>query len=223
MLGEVAEEDGLDFGVEVRGGEVLTHHVVREVAFAAHDALLDGPGIGSDFEHVEVMVRFKNHEVGASEVPFDRFGQVAEVHRNRDFDTSGLDGVADGIDSVVRDGEALDVEVTDGEAGTGLVTLDRVGDFAVPIDGRGGAVGEVDRGFELADERGEPAGMIAVLVGDEDGVDVLWRFADGGQALNDFAAAEASVNQDARTIRPDKQAVACARGGENADLEQRPL
>ena len=49
VLAEVAEDQGLNLAREFVG-DVFTCRVVGEMALAGEDALLDVPGIGTDFE-----------------------------------------------------------------------------------------------------------------------------------------------------------------------------
>ena len=66
--------------------------------------------------------------------------------------------------------------------------------------------------------------MIAVFVSDEDGGQAAGIFADRGQTLQDFAAADARVNQHTRPVGPDKHGISGAAAREYADLEdERPL
>ena len=59
--------------------EEVGEGVVREVADAAHDALLDGPRVGAVAEHFEVVVGFEEQDVDALERGLDVGWDVAEV------------------------------------------------------------------------------------------------------------------------------------------------
>ena len=56
------------------------------MAFAAHHALLQAPGVRPDLEHVEIVIGFKHGEMRPANVMADVFGDVAEVHGERDAD-----------------------------------------------------------------------------------------------------------------------------------------
>ena len=49
------------------------------MAAAAHDTLFDGPGIRSDTQHFEIMVRFEHQEIDAMEMHAKRIRDIAEV------------------------------------------------------------------------------------------------------------------------------------------------
>ena len=61
--------------------------------------------------------------------------------------------------------------------------------------------------------------MIVVLMGDQDGIERIDVFADGGQAFGNLAAAEAGIDQDAGTIRGNERRITGAAAGENANFD----
>jgi hypothetical protein len=71
-------------------------------------------------------------------------------------------------------------------------------------------VRKVNRGFCLLVHRdAQQAGdMVAVFVGDENRIQLVDIFTDGCQPLAGLEPAEASVDQDTRTVRRDKRGVA---------------
>lgn len=104
-------------GIEAfRIGEILADNVVGEMAGARHDALLDVPGVGANFEHFEIMIRFQNEAIALAEVVLDELGQVAEIGHNGELRAIRAESIADWIGGIVRDGEGRDFDVTDGEA-----------------------------------------------------------------------------------------------------------
>lgn len=90
---------------------------------------------------------------------------------------------------------------------------------AIPVDQRGGSFGQEYGNLQAAGEGGEAGDVVAVLVGDEDGVDAGRVFADGCEAEQGLLPAEAGVDEDAGILRPDKDGVARARTGQNTNLE----
>ena len=78
-----------------------------------------------------------------------------------------------------------------------------------------GGFGQEDRNVEPAREDGEPGDVVLVLVGDEDSVELRWIFPGDGHTLEEFAAGEAGVDQNAGARAGDDGAVAFGAGGEH--------
>ena len=71
FLRDVGEDEIAREGVEAVGvAKVFADGVIRKMAGAAEDALLDDPGIRADFEHVEIVIGFENQAIGATEMDF---------------------------------------------------------------------------------------------------------------------------------------------------------
>ena len=83
-----------------------------------------------------------------------------------------VEGEADGIDRVVRDGKRLHVDVFDGESRSGLelphVGVQRQFFFAKHL---GGEAGAVDRDGRFFAEHAQSAHVVGVLVGEEDSIE----------------------------------------------------
>jgi hypothetical protein len=58
-----------------------------------------------------------------------------------------------------------------------------------------------------------------MFVGDEDGVEGRGVFADGGEPVEDFAAAQAGVNEQPGAARGEKGCVAGTGAGKYAELD----
>jgi hypothetical protein len=71
-----------------------------------------------------------------------------------------------------------------------------------------GGLGEEDGDAEAAGEDCEAGYVVLMLVGDEDGVELRGVFAGEGHALEEFAAGEAGVDEDAGAGGGDDCAVA---------------
>jgi len=127
LFGEVREDNVACASIEdFRIGEKITDHGVGEVAGAAHHALFNVPGIGTDLEHFEIVIGFQDQEVGFAQVLFNELGKVAEIGDDGDFRAVGAESVADGIDRVVRDGEGIDLDVADLETLAGANVLEAI-------------------------------------------------------------------------------------------------
>ena len=184
------------------------------MACAAHDPLLDVPGVGADFEHFQIVVRFQDQEIGFAQVVFYQLRHVAQVCDDRYFFAVGAKRVAYWIGSIVRDCECRDFDIADYEFDTGP-DVDEAFDsgfWAILVHLQHFPVREfrqIGGTFPIACELGQAVGMIAVFVGDEDGVYVFGtRAAQRFEAAQHFFATEASVNQKGRAPRLEQRAVA---------------
>jgi len=203
FLRDVRQHKVAGVGVETVGvGEEFANRVIGEMSGAGKDALLDYPGIGTDLEHIEVVIGFKDHAIGVAEVNFNEFRHVAEVGTDGYLDAVGAEGEGDGISGVMRDGKSVNVDVTDRKTLTSMNGLDTTKAFAKGLRQRAlerahGWFGDVERRLPDAENLRKTVAVIGVFVGDEDGVEGLNVTAYCSQARKGFAFAEASVDEDA--------------------------
>src|SRR5260370_29699115 len=116
FLRDVREDEIARDRVEAVGvGKILAYGVIRKMAGAAEDALLDDPWIRADLEHVEIVIGFEHETIGAAKVGFDPLGHIAEVGDDGHFRAIRTKSESDGISRVVRNGKRVDVNVADGE------------------------------------------------------------------------------------------------------------
>src|SRR3954453_16036276 len=143
VLADVAQYQRRHGGIEVASDEI-GGYLVRQMPSAAHHPLLHGPGIRPYPQHLEIVIRFEDHHIRSSEMNAKRIGDIPKIGRNRDFYTATRQRIADGIDRVMRNGEARDVEVADREAPPRSKHFYRRL-FPVPIDGLGSPLCHIDR------------------------------------------------------------------------------
>ena len=207
FLGNVGEDEMTDAGIEAIGvGEEFADRVIRKMAGAGEDALLDDPGIRADLEHVEIVIRFEDEAVGLAEVDSDVIGQIAEIGADRDLGAVGAEGESDGVGGVVGDGERVYIDVADPETLASLDGFDSAEALAESVGqcalkGLQGRLGDVERGFPEAEDLRESVAVVGVFVGDEDGVETLDIAPDGGEAGESFAFSKAGINEDAGSFR----------------------
>jgi hypothetical protein len=154
------------------------------------------------------VIRFEQKEVGAAQVVLDGFGDVAEVGGDADAYALGIETEADGVDGIVRDAEALHLDIADLETGAGLERLED-GDGFVPVNGRTGEAREVERRrfLETAREDGKAGDVVGMLVGDEDGVERMEVLTDRGKAFAELAHTEPGVDENARFVGSEEGSV----------------
>ena len=147
---------------------------------AAHHALLDRPGIRADLQHVEVVIGFKQQQIGAPQMKLDGLGDVAQIGRHADTHALGFKAEADRIDGIVRDAETFHLDIANLKAGARLIRFEARLSFA-PIDGRRREPCHVNGGanFFVARQHGQAGHMIGMFVSDEDGIDAGEVFTDG--------------------------------------------
>ncbi len=206
FLGDVGENEIAGAGVETfRVGEEFADGMIRKMTGTGKDTLLDDPGVGTDLEHVEIVIGFEDEAVGLAEMDLDEFGHVAEVGADGDLGAVGAKGEADGVSGVVRDGEGVDFDIADGEALAGLNGFDAAEALAEGVredalEGIHGGFGDVERSFPEAKDLREAVAVVGVFVGDEHSVEMIEIAANGGEAGEGFALSKAGVNEDAGAL-----------------------
>lgn len=228
VLAQMPQNQCLYAAVQI-GFQVIAGVRVREMPVAAHHALLDAPGIRTDLQHFQIVIGFEQQHLHAAQMDFDRFRHVAEIGGHADFDAFGMEAEADRIDGIVGNGEALDDDVADGPAGACLKRLDRRRRaIRLPVDqGRSELRNEDRERFFLlraAPQQARQTGdMVAVFMGDEDGVDIVDVLADGGEAPLQFPDAEAGIDQNAGFGGREKRRIASTAAREYAEPDQETI
>lgn len=205
------EERVGDFGDE--GGDLF----IGQVAVLGGDALFDGPGaFGIVGEEEVVVVGFDEERVEVAEFGGHAAGDVAGVGEHAEGGVVGVEDESDWVDGVVLDGEGIDVEVFDGERLAWVEGFPLgVGDgFA---DHVGGGVGGEDRDGEGFQEGAEAIDVVAVFVGEEDGVDGFRGDADLVEAELELAGGEAGINEDADVVAIDHCGIAATAATEHCE------
>ena len=159
----------------------------------------------------------------AAQVHLDGIGHISKVRHHADFHAVSVKREAHGIDRVVRDRKAVDIDIADRDSRAGLEMLDRGLEIA-PGNRWRGKVGQIDRTVEFPGKRNEPGDVIRMLVRDDDSVDLLRILADRQEFLESFLAAETGIHQYARAAGSNKCAIPRTRTRQYADLDDdRPL
>lgn len=155
---------------------------------------------------------------------FDMIGQVAQVGNQPYLRAVTTERERDRISGVMRNGEGVHFNVADGEKLAGADGLDATkalaelfGQDAVERVKRG--LGYVQRRFPQSENLRQTAAMVQVFVGDEDTIEMTGFNADGGEARESFALAEAGVNEEAGALGLEQSDVARASRGQNGDAQ----
>lgn len=202
--------------------KIFAHNVIREMAGAAHDALLDVPRIRPDFEHFEIVIGLQDEAIGVAQMEFDQLGKIAQVGDDGHFGAVGAERVAHWIGGVVRNGEWRNFDVADGEFFAGADMLHALqffrGAFRQETENLGeSSLRKIGSCPEVAQKLGESAGMVGVLVRNEDGVHAIGIFVEGGEAAKRFFAAEAGIDEETSALGFKQRGVSGAAGSENGN------
>jgi hypothetical protein len=174
------------------------------MSVAGGDARLHRARIGAHPQHHLVVVRLEHEEVAPRERVAHPRGGSAQIGGDPDprarRDVHQRD--RDRVGRVVGGEEGLDPEAADLEG-----TRDRVGLRALVAAeevaaGGEGALGEVDRGSVPAGEHAHPAGVVAVVVRDQDRVELGGSDARHAEPGLEVAGAEPGVHQHASPLLP---------------------
>ena len=190
IAAEMPEDDPLQFP----GKQLLDHGCrrgVREVAVAGLDALLYRPGpMRIVLEQFLVVVRL-DHERMDLPQPFDhhlrrvtQIGDVAERAR------AGVKNVSHRVDRIMWDGKGLDGDIAHREVRTGAEQP------PVPVARQRSATdrfrGErvaINRDMKFPAKHIEAADVIAVFVGEQDPIELVWGDSALGQAQDQLPRA----------------------------------
>ncbi len=217
VFAQMAQHQGIDGRIEIAADEIA-NHVVRQMSFAPHDALLDGPWVRPHLQHFEIVIGFEHQQVSAAQVELDGIGHIAQVGYQTHFNALRAKAEAYRIDGVVRNGEAIDFDIAYTKCRPGLETIQARRVFA-PGDGGRGEAGDEDGHVEQAGQGHQAADVIGMLMRDEDGIQLFGVFLNGGEAGQNVALAEAGIDEDARFFGADESGISRAAGGEDADLD----
>jgi len=222
VLADVSEHQRTRGKIQIVADEI-GNHFVREMSPAAHDALLHGPGIRPDLEHLGIVIRFDDQQVRAAQVDLDGVGQVAQIGGQADLDPLRPETKPDWIDGVVRNRKAIDFDIADREGGARLKAFQR-GLKIEPIDSGRGKPGDKDRLAAFPGQRHQSGHMIGVFVRDDNAVQAVLGLANRIQAEDEFFAAQTGVDDNACTCGGNEGGVAGTAARENANLnDARPL
>src|SRR5207302_4113669 len=141
-----------------RGGDLfrdVRSGGVREVAVAAEDPLLNGPGTARIFlQQFQIMVRFQNEDLRRPDPLDDQFGGMAEVGEETNISLDGAQEKADRIVGIVGDAEGVDGDIANLEGGAGGKDAGLELDFEEAFDGFFGQAIAIDRDLQFDDQAG---------------------------------------------------------------------
>ena len=193
--------------------------LVGEVAVPPEDALFEAPGpVRAILQHAHVVVRFEHEHVGLPDSIQDVFGDIPEVGDEPDVAAGRPEQESHRILRVVRNIKSLNGDITDFE------TSARFEETAIEPRLEGafgfllGCPVPIDGDAEFAGDSDEALDMVAMFVGDEDGVEIFGCSPDTGKSLTDLPGTEAGVDQDSGFRRLEIGAIAGGSASQDREL-----
>lgn len=216
---EVAQVDVFD----ARGGQLcggFSGGIVGEVTVAGEDALFDRPGAsGVLLQHLQIVVGFE-HQGARAAYPFhDQLRGVAEVSQESDAALLVVKNESDWVVSVVRHSEGVHRQVAKRHRFARLEKSPALVRRQVGPEGRRGLAVAIYRDLVALGQHRQTADVVAMFVGDEDGLHVVESAVDLLQALIDLLATETGIDEDARPVGLEEGAVATAATAKNRETE----
>ncbi len=196
---EMRKEHGAQGGV----GDLLEQGQglgVREMALSAGNSLLERPGSQGVVQERFVVIGLQNQRLAGLEPLPDQFGSHAHVGDDADSGVGSgrrfpVDDESDGFIGVMGYGEGFHSHVAYVEGGAGRENLPGGrGGFAAGGQGVGGAAVGVDGDRMLTGQDVQSDGMIAMFVGEANGVNVGEGNADFLQFARGIARAQAGIH-----------------------------
>jgi hypothetical protein len=146
---------------------------------------------------------------------------VAKVHQRGNFHALVSRREAKIVDRIVRNGERMKVDLADAKVAARFYLFDAVAERASPFPGLfivyvealadvsiAGFGGDVDRAIDCPQQHTQAARMVAVFMGDENGVESLHVFANKREPARDLFGAKSSVNENTRLACNDQNRIA---------------
>src|SRR5437879_3830074 len=150
----------------------------------------------------------------------DGFRDVAEVGDQPDPHASGFKTEAHRIDCIVRDGKALNFDITELKAGSRLEGL-KLRFLVLPLNGGTGEVREVNGNAGAFGELGKAADVVGVFVRYQHGVEMDGMLAHRCQAFYELTVTQPGIHQDSSGIGSDQSGIAGTAAGENAEFNDK--
>jgi hypothetical protein len=202
-------------------GEKRADHFIRKMSRAAHDALLHMPGIRTNLEHLQIVIRFEHDSIAIAQMLLHQFGHVTEIGHERELHAGGAKREAERVDSIVGNTERSDFDIADAKSMAGLNELDALEAprmvFGKKTQGLGmGFRIEIDGRAPGAQQGRETADVIGMFVRDDDAVEAIEGMGQSSQAPQGFALSQAGIHQQARPGSLEQSAIARTARRENA-------
>lgn len=219
LAAQVAEVEMLQpVGHNVR--RAIGRGLVREMAVPAENALLQTPRPPwAILQHFHVMIRFQHQRMGVANPFGDEPRHVAKISGETKIGRRCAQEKANRILRIMRNGEGLDRDVADLKRAPGYEEAEFRLHAEDALDFLHRRAIAVNRDAQFVRQSRQAGNVVAVLVRDKDGVQILRRPADAGEALADLPQAETGIDQHPRLVGFDVGAVAGRTAAENREFD----
>ncbi|PYJ11442.1 MAG: hypothetical protein DMF06_02705 [Verrucomicrobia bacterium] len=167
-----------------------------------------------------VVIRLDHERVDVAESLDHRLRGVTEIGDETESARAGVKRVADRIDRIMRNGKSLNRDIADGKVGTGPKQP------PVAVFGQGPAADRfrrervaINRNPKFSAKHFKAANVVAMLVGEEDAIELVGSDPALGEAQDDLARTQATVDQETTMIGGNEGAVARASAAEHRQSE----
>lgn len=183
---------------------------IRQVAVQPHDALLYSPGAqGIRFEEFRIIVGFEKEPMGAGQVLFHRFGNVAGIGDHPELGDPSAEDEAKRIDGIVRNRKTRYFEFPERESAVPGNRLPVWWMLELLCDDPPSHAGGIDRCLSVAAaECRKSPDVIGVLVSQEDGVERGGILSQRFEAQGDLPTAHSGIDEDGGSRGTNKTGVA---------------
>ena len=192
-------------GVDQKGRQFL----VGEMSDSAQNTLLDAPGVGSNFQHLLVMIGFHDEPVTPRQVADHRRCEFTQIGDKSSANALCRETKADGLGGIMRDREGFDLKIAHRKRGVGAKAFPAVNTLKSGNFFPCSFIHE--NGHRVpGQESGDSADMIRVSVSDKHGIDSLALKLSLLQSPFQTASTETQVDQNARFLGGDVRAIPTA-------------
>ncbi len=206
----------LSFELSSRDEEASRRFVV-EMAETTRNALLERIRIVSPGKHLRVVVALEHQRVAARKTRLDMHRADTEVGQDPEAPTTVAADELYRLAGVMRHRERTNLDGVDRERVMGIETV-HLGQAGKALGHRRERTeGEPHGGLIARCKCRDPAHVVVVLVGHDDGVDGFRLHADARKPRDSVANTESAVDQQARRARLDQQTVAFAAAAETGE------
>jgi len=209
FLRQVSGDDVLEARI-VERREQRRRRLVVQMAEAARDALLERPRVVAIRQHVEIVVAFQHERIAAAEARLDKARRRADVGQDAEPMLAIAHDELHRIARIVGHRERPHFQHPDRERIVAVEAVDALHPREALAEHLQRAERQPYRNAEAGRERCNTAGVVGMLVRDEDRADRARLDAEAREAPDRVAHGEAAIDQDAGVARFDDESVAFA-------------
>lgn len=205
------------------GVEQFSRFHIGDMAAVPADAPLEKKRVGALLQHLRIIIALDDHSIERADYLVQAGKYVPEVGQNTQPAPPVIDDEHHPVRAVVWGRDSLNADPADADLVRGLEVTDVI-EPAQLASGRGGLARlgrDVNRQAELALVDSHASGVVGVVVGNEQGVNVSDIAPAGGQAQPGLPAGDPGIEQQPRPQCLHVDAVSVAAGLQRYNLHER--